>query len=632
MLRLIRQGRISKWFSGYGQEAIAVGCAWALRDDDYVLPMHRNLGVFTTRGVDLPRLFCQVMGRDGGFTNGRDRTFHFGLPEKRIVGMISQLAAMLPVACGLGLASQLRREDFAALAFVGEGSTREGDFHEAVNLASAWKLPVVFVVENNGYGLSTPTREAVPVDDIADAAAGYGMPGIAVDGNDVLAVIAAVSRALERARKGAGPTLIEAKTFRVRGHEEASGTWYVPDDLIDEWTARDPITRFEQHLVENGIAVEAELQSIRKECAAEIEAAVDYALSRPEPTSDASTELGDVFAPATPVTVSAPGRKRSIRFIDAVAEAMHQALESDERVLIMGQDIAEYGGVFKATQGLVEKFGKERIRNTPIIESGAVGAALGLALGGFKPVLEIQYADFIACGFNQIVNNLATTHYRWGAPVNVTIRAPFGGGLGAGPFHSQSMEAWFTHVPGLKVVVPSTPADAKQLLLASIDDPNPVLFFEHKLLYRSLRGDVDEAPVRGELGRGCIARKGRDLTIVTYGAGVVWAEEEAVAFASQGIEIEIVDLRTLAPLDLETVLASVKKTSRLIVLHEAPLSGGFGGELTSRITEEAFDYLDAPPLRVASLDTPVPAARNLEREIYSARSRLHDAVRRTLSY
>ena len=632
MLRLIRQGRISKWFSGYGQEAIAVGCAWALRDDDYVLPMHRNLGVFTTRGVDLRRLFCQVMGRDGGFTKGRDRTFHFGLPEQRIVGMISQLAAMLPVACGLGLASQLRRDDFAALAFVGEGSTRQGDFHEALNLASVWKLPVVFVVENNGYGLSTPTREVVPVENIADAAAGYGMNGMVVDGNDVLAVIETMAAALERARRGEGPTLVEAKTFRVRGHEEASGTWYVPDDLIEEWKEKDPIARFEKHLIEGGAATEAELQTIREQCAAEIDDAVAYAFSRPEPASDSETERSDVFAPSSPVSVQPSGRERSIRVIDAISEALHQALESDERVLIMGQDIAEYGGVFKATEGLVERFGKERVRNTPIIESGAVGAALGLALGGFKPVLEIQYADFIACGFNQIVNNLATTHYRWGAPVNVTIRAPFGGGIGVGPFHSQSMEAWFCHVPGLKVAVPSTPADAKQLLLASIDDPNPVLFLEHKLLYRSLRGSVDEAPVRGELGRARVARAGRDITIVTYGVGVVWAEEEAESLAGEGVEVEIIDLRTLVPLDLETVLTSIKKTNRLVVLHEAALTAGFGGEIAARVSEQAFAYLDAPPARVAALDTPVPSGQGIERDVYSARGRLREAIHRTLRY
>jgi len=631
-LRLIRQGRLSKWFSGYGQEAIAVGCAWALRADDYLLPMHRNLGVWTTRGLPLKALFCQLMGKEGGYTKGRDRTFHFGLPEKRIVGMISHLAAMLPVACGLGLAAQLRGEDFVALAFVGEGASREGDFHEALNLAAVWKLPVLFVIENNGYGLSTPTSAAVAVEHLADAATGYGMAGEVVDGNDVLAVIAAVRQAAARAREGGGPTLLEMKTFRMRGHEEASGTRYVPQHHFDHWGPKDPIDQFTARLFNAGLMTQEAFEGVRSELVQEVDEAAEFGLAQPQVASSVETERGDLFAPAFTRLRLPAGPGREIRFIDAISEGLRTAMEEDERVVLMGQDIAEYGGVFKVTQGFVEAFGPARVRNTPIIESGAVGAAMGLALEGFKPVLEMQYADFITCGFNQIVNNLATTHYRWGAPLNVTIRAPFGGNIGAGPFHSQSTEAWFCHVPGLKVVIPSTPQDAKGLLLASINEPNPVLFFEHKYLYRTLKGTVTEAPYEIELGRARLVREGSDATLVTYGLGVQWAQEEAAYQATRGVSLEVIDLRTLIPWDRGAVLASVARTNRLLLLHEASLTGGFGAEVAATIAEEAFSYLDAPPMRVAGEDLPVPFSSNLEQEIYSARPRLRPALEKLLAY
>ena len=634
MLNLIRQNRISKWFSGYGQEAISVGCAWALRDTDWLLPMHRNVGLWTTRGVELRPLVCQLMGKEGGFTKGRDRTFHVGLPEHKIVGMISHLAAMLPVADGLGLASQLRGEDGLACAFVGEGATREGDFHEALSLASVWSLPVLFVVENNGYGLSTPTQDAVPVEDIADAAAGYGMPGVVVDGNDVESVIAYVELAAERARAGDGPTLLEMKTFRMRGHEEASGTAYVPDALFESWGPRDPIARHRQRLLDRGVTADA-LDALDAELVAEVDAVAEWALTQPDVESTPEAERADVFArasadPRPPADPEGPASER--RFIDALSDGLGDAMEADDRVLVMGQDIAEYGGVFKLTAGFVDRFGTGRVRNTPIIESGAVGCAMGLALDGFKPVLEIQYADFITCGFNQIVNNLATTHYRWGAPLNVTIRAPFGGGIGAGPFHSQSPEAWFAHVPGLKVVVPSTPADAKGLLRAAIDDPNPVLVFEHKKLYRSLKGLVPDAPYATPLGRAATVRSGEDLTIVTWGVGVVWALEVASAWAERGVEIEIVDLRTIVPWDRAAVRASLAKTSRLLVLHEAARTAGFGAEVVAQMTEECFSQLDAPPVRVAAEDLPIPFSKGLESEIYTARSRLDGAIQRVTDY
>jgi len=633
MLRLIRHGRISKWFSGYGQEAISVGCAWALEDDDYLLPMHRNLGVWTTRGVPLQPLFCQLMGRAGGFTKGRDRTFHFGLPERRIIGMISHMAAMLPVACGLGQAAQYQDEDVVTLAFTGEGGSREGDFHEALNLAAVWDLPVIFVVENNGYGLSTPTGAALAEEEVVRAALAYGMPGEPVDGNDVLDVIDAVQSAALKARTGNGPVLLEMKTFRIRGHEEASGTAYVPDALIERWQEKDPVARLTGQALERQLLTQDEIDAMQTELTAEIDEAAEYALRQPEVERTREAERAGVFAPAPSVQFQPNGSARTLRFIDAVSEGLHQAMEGDDSVLIMGQDIAEYGGVFKVTEGFLDDFGPARVRNTPIIESGAIGAALGLAIEGLTPVVELQYADFVSCGFNQTVNNLAKTHYRWGQPVNVTLRMPFGGGVGAGPFHSQSMEAWFAHVPGLKVIVPSTPRDVKGLLLRALRDPNPTLVFEHKKLYRSLKGDVPEAPYEVPFGQARIAREGTEATIVTYGVGVHWALEEARHQAQEnGIAVEVIDLRTLVPWDRETVRASLAKTNRLLVLHEATRTGGFGAEITAQIAEESFTHLDAPPTRVAAEDLPVPFARPLERDVFSAKNKLRPALERLLAF
>jgi len=632
MLRLIRQGRLAKWFSGYGQEAIAVGCVLGLNEDDYVLPMHRNVGVWTTRGVPLKPLFCQLMGREGGYTKGRDRTFHFGLMEKNLVGMISHLAAMLPVACGLGLSSQLAGTQRVALSMIGDGATREGDFHEALNLAAVWKLPVIFVVENNQYGLSTPVDDVFVGRNFAAAATGYGMKGKVVDGNNIFKVIETIQQAAYRARNGGGPTLVEMKTFRMRGHEEASGIKYVPKELFDKWDKKDPLLNLNKRILRDKLLSQEEMDAIKADYDQQVEEAAEYALSQPFVSSTRDDELRDVFAPSSTPALSTNGEKSVVRFIDAVTQGLKQAMEEDAKIVVMGQDIAEYGGVFKVTAGFVEQFGKDRVRNTPIIESGAIGAGVGLALGGYRPVVEMQYADFISCGFNQIVNNLATTHYRWGAPLPVTIRAPFGGHIGAGPFHSQSMEAWFCHVPGLKVVIPSSPYDAKGLLKAAIDDPNPVLFFEHKALYRSLKGEVPVEPYAIPLGSARVVLEGSDMTIVTYGIGVRWALEEAAFQQSHGHSIEIVDLRTLVPWDKETVFNSVRKTNKVLILHEAALTGGFGGEIASNIAEECFMDLDAPPVRVAAENTPIPFSSTLEKEIYSPLPRLRPAIDNLLEF
>jgi 2-oxoisovalerate dehydrogenase E1 component len=632
MLRLLRQGRLSKWFSGIGQEAIAVGVTHALRADDFILPLHRNLGVFTSRGLDLDRLLRQLFARAGGYTEGRDRTFHFGALEHRLVGMISHLGAMLPVADGLALASLLRGEDRVVAVFSGDGGTSEGDFHEALNLAAVWRLPVLFVVENNGWGLSTPTSQQYACQHLADRALGYGMAGAVVDGNDVLAVASAVREAAERARAGGGPSLLEFETYRMRGHEEASGTDYVPPDELAAWAGRDPLLRLETVLDERRLMPPEERQALRLRLAAEVDTRVEEALAAPEPQSTPEREEAAVWAAPRhrhegPPDEESPQR----RYLDAITDALGEALAADPAVILLGQDIAEYGGAFKVTEGLAAAYGTDRVRNTPIIESGALGCALGLALDGFRPIVELQFGDFISCGFNQIVNNLATTHYRWGAPVPVVIRAPVGGGLGAGPFHSQNVEAYLANVPGLRMVAPATPADAKGLLLAALDDNNPVLYLEHKLLYRSAQGPVPSGWFTVPLGAARIARPGRDASVVTYGVGVSWALEAAAVLAGEGREVEVVDLRSLRPWDRTAVLESVGRTGRALVLHEAPQTGGFGAEIAATIGAEAFGELDAPVMRLGALDTPVPHNRGLE-DVHSPRVRLLPALRRLLAY
>jgi 2-oxoisovalerate dehydrogenase E1 component len=634
-LLLLRLGKLSKWFSGMGQEAIAVGVASALQPQDWILPMHRNLGVFTTRGVDLPRLFRQLFGKDGGYTKGRDRTFHFGLLEKRIVGMISHLGAMLPVADGLALAADLRGTGEVVATFTGDGATSEGDFHEAVNLAAVWRLPVIFVIENNQYGLSTPVSEQYACKDLADRAIGYGIPGRVVDGNDLLAVHQSVTEAADRARQGGGPTLLEFKTFRMRGHEEASGTAYVPPALFEEWARKDPVVRLEELLKKEGMLDDTDRDALRSEMRHTVKDVVDDALAAPTPVSTAERELADVYAPhLLPPREPLPEEEAvatEMRYVDAISDGIREVMRRNSRVLLLGQDVAEYGGVFKVSEGFVQEFGKARVRNTPIIESGALGAALGLALNGFVPIVEMQFGDFITCGFNQIVNNLAKTYYRWGAPVPVVVRVPVGGGVGAGPFHSQNVEAWFTSVAGLKIVAPATPYDAKGLLIAALEDGNPVLYLEHKLLYRSAKGRVPPGHYSLPIGRARVARAGTHATVVTYGAGVLWALEAAETLAQEGKDVEVLDLRSLLPWDRETVMGSVRKTGRCLVLHEAPTTGGFGGELAAAVSETGFEWLDAPVARLGALDTPVPFSKALE-EVFSPKGRLLPALRSLLDY
>ncbi len=614
MLKLLRQNRISKWFSGIGQEAVAVGVTLASEKEDYILPMHRNLGVFTTREVPFYELFCQLFGKADGFSKGRERSFHFGVMDYNIVGMISHLAAMMPVADGLALAKKLKGEEAVAFSFCGDGATSEGDFHEAINLAAVWKLPVVFIIENNGYGLSTPSSEQYACEHLSDRAKGYGIHGYHIDGNNVLEVIDTMKDARRRALTE-GPVLIEAKTFRMRGHEEASGTAYVPDDMFDEWSKKDPIIRFEKYMETHHMHTKEEFAEIQDEVDAMFMPDLERALNAAEPEFDLETEMKAVYAEEEPVVPKASNHKGSSsekRFVDVIQSSLRQAFAEDDKLMIMGQDIAGYGGVFKITEGFLDRFGAERIRNTPIIESGILGAAVGLALEGFKPVVEMQFSDFVSCGMNQIIQNIAKSRYRWSPPLNITIRMPHGAGVGAGPFHSQSPEGWFMPHAGLKIVVPGTVEDAQNLMYSSLFDPNPVLFFEHKKLYRSLRATTPDHAVYEPLGKAKIQRSGTDATIITYGFGVQWAFELTDEYEKQGVSLEILDLRCLAPLDKEAIYQSVQKTGRVLLLQEPSITMGPMSEVSALINEHCFEYLDAPVLRAAPIDTPIPFNKKLE--------------------
>jgi 2-oxoisovalerate dehydrogenase E1 component len=612
MLIYLRQGKISKWFSGWGQEGISVGCAYAMNEDEYILPMHRNLGVFTTRNVPLPRLFAQFQGKMSGYTKGRDRSFHFGAQEHKLVGMISHLGPQLGIADGIALAAKLRKEQKSTLVFTGDGGASEGDFHESVNVASVWDLPVIFAIENNAWGLSTPSIEQFRCKQFIDKGIGYGMKAVQVDGNNVLSVIKAVREINTEIRKDPKPFILELMTFRMRGHEEASGTKYYPEGLQDEKAKFDPIDNYTLYLKELGVLSDELENSIREEHKEYIQQSFETALSEPKITPDLKRELDDIYAPHEQSITVANGDNSEKRFIDAIQDSLRQSMEKYPDLVIMGQDIAEYGGAFKVTEGFVDLFGKERVRNTPICESAIVGAGLGLSISGMKAIVEMQFADFVSCGFNQIVNNLAKMHWRWGQNADVVVRMPTGAGTAAGPFHSQSNEAWFVHTPGLKVVYPSNPFDAKGLLNASIEDPNPVLFFEHKYLYRSIKADIPNDYYTLELGKAGIEKSGTDLSVITYGMGVNWANN--YANENPEVSLEIIDLKTLLPLDLETIYSSVRKTGKVIVLHEDCMTGGIGGEITALITENCFEHLDAPVKRVASLDTPVPFTSSLENQ------------------
>jgi 2-oxoisovalerate dehydrogenase E1 component len=650
MLVLLRQGKISKWFSGIGQEAIAVGVTQALDEDEWILPLHRNLGVFTSRHMPLHKLLMQWQGNQSGYSKGRERSFHFGNAQHHICGMISHLGPQLGIADGIALAHKLKKENKVVVVFTGEGGTSEGDFHEAVNVAAVWDLPVIFVIENNGYALSTPVHEQYRCEALVEKARGYGIDGVKIDGNNILGVYDTIKGVKKYCLEYQRPYLVECATFRMRGHEEASGTKYVPPYLFEVWEMKDPIKNFEQFLMSKHALSREAMDAIQQDLKEYVDVECSIGFNAKPMVVDTQRELHDVYAEKksevgsqrseesenqrSSVYFSHPPVQQSNsvshhRFIDAIKEGLHQSMKQHDDLILMGQDIAEYGGVFKITDGFVEEFGKERVRNTPLCESAILGASLGLSLQGYRSMIEMQFADFVTMGFTQIVNNLAKIHYRWGQSANVVIRMPCGAGVGAGPFHSQTNEAWFVHTPGLKVVYPSTPADAKGLLIAAFNDPNPVLFFEHKALYRSVSGDVPTEYYETEIGKARHVRSGEDLSIITYGQGVIWAEEYAAGHPE--ISIDILDLRTLLPLDYDAIRAAVERTGRVLVLHEDTLTGGIGGEIAAWIGEHCFQSLDAPVLRCASLDTPVPFNGELESN-FLAKSRLGETVVRLLRY
>ena len=628
MLILLRQGKISKWFSGIGQEAISVGVAKALEKQEFIFPMHRNLGVFTSRNIPLYRLFSQWQGKNNGFTKGRDRSFHFGTKEFNIIGMISHLGPQMGVADGVALHNLIEKNKNITAVFTGEGGTSEGDFHEALNVASVWNLPVIFIIENNGYGLSTPVNEQYNCKNLSDRGVGYGIESLTVDGNNVIEVYSKIKEIRKKIIKKPQPFLIEFKTFRMRGHEEASGVKYVPKELLEKWGKKDPVLNFEAFLIDSSILTLDDVTKIKKGITKEIDTNLEKTFNEKKIISSAENELSDVYADFNFKKVEKSNEVQNMRLVDSISDGLKEAMYKNDSLIIMGQDIAEYGGVFKITEGFVDLFGKDRVRNTPICESSIIEIAMGLSICNRKSIVELQFSDFITSGFNPVVNYLAKSHYRWGQNADIVLRMPCGAGVGAGPFHSQTNEAWFTKTPGLIVVYPSTPIDAKGLLISSIENPNPVLFFEHKALYRSIRDDVPKGYYNIEIGKAKLLNVGTDITIITYGSGV---HKSIETIKKHSLSADLIDLRTLSPLDNDSIIQSVKKTGKAIILQEDSLFGGLASEISSIIMENCFENLDAPVIRVGSLDTPIPFEETLEKQ-YLPFERFESEILKLIDY
>ena len=678
---LLLTGRVTKWYSEVGNEATTVPAGLALEAGDALCTLHRDLGAILAVYLDpartfpglgpgrlwnepdgrrpdpeeiLHRLASQLLGRDQGFSRGVERSFHYGYldPEAGILhpGMISHLGAMIPVAAGCAFAFRQAGSDRVALNFIGDGGTSTGDFHEGLNIAAVWRLPLVLVIENNRYAFSTPTSLQYASERLSDRAAGYGMAGETVDGNDPDAMAEAMARAVERARAGEGPTLIEAMLGRMRGHSEGDDSLkVVPEDELERYLSEDPVPAYPRRLEEEGV-LDAETRSAVEARSKElVERVLDRALAGPPPRPE--TARRPVFAPATATAAASvqaaapaseargeaagesllPPAEGPVTYVEAIHRGLAEEMERDEAVVLLGQDIGVFEGAFRVTRGLHEHW-PERVLDTPIAESGTLGIAIGASLLGLRPVVEMQFADFVTCGFNQLVNVAAKLYYRWQVPCPLVVRLPSGGGVGAGPFHSQNPEGWFAHVPGLKVICPAGAADARALLKAAIRDPNPVLFFENKYLYRRIKEELPAGDDVARLGEARVMRPGGDLTLVAYGATTWIALEAAEALAADGVEAEVIDLRTLVPFDEETVLASVRKTGRALIVHEDELTGGFGAEVAARIASEAFSWLDAPVRRLAYPDRPSPYAKVLERELLPDWEKVLAAARELLAY
>jgi len=614
-----------------GEEAIAAGACLNLRPDDFIGSTHRGHGHCIAKGASIRKMMAELMGRETGYCRGLGGSMHIADLDLNILGANGIVAAAMPIGTGAALAAKMRGKGQVVMSFFGDGGANQGIFHESLNLAAVWKLPIVFLCENNQYALNTYFRNTTSVDAISVRSTAYGIPGKTIDGNDALEVYRVVGEAVERARAGEGPSLIEALTWRWGQHSMRAN---LPDprSLKDKeaWMDRDPLKEVEKQLTNGGKGARKRIAAIQREVDEELEEAVTFGRESAEP--DESILVGAVYAPHADHEEPDDLGTRKRTFAESLAEAMFQEMERDPTVILMGEDVAETGGIFQASKGLVAAFGPERVRDTPISEATFCGAGVGAAITGLRPIIEVQIFDFVTLMMDMIVNQAAKFRYMQGGgpAVPLVVRGPQGGGIRLAAQHSQSLEAWFTHVPGLVVVAPSTPYDAKGLLVAAIRDDNPVIFLEQKLLYLEPGGPVPEALYAIPIGKADVKRQGTDVTVVATSAMVPRALAAASQLARDGISLEVLDPRTLRPLDEDAILASVRKTNRLVIVHEGWKRGGFGAEVAAMVIEKAFDYLDAPIVRLGAPDAPMPYNDKLERYAIPSQDRIAEAVRALL--
>ena len=626
---LFQEGVVKGTAHSYkGEEAIAAGVCATLRDDDIIASYHRGHGHCIAKGARIDRMMAELMGRQTGYCQGLGGSMHIADMELNIMGANGIVGAAMPLATGAGLAAKLQGTDQVAVAFFGDGASNQGVFHESLNLAAVWKLPVIFVCENNQYALSTSYRNTTAVSQVSNRAASYEIPGITVDGNDGVEVYLVLREAVDRARAGEGPTLIEAMTYRHGQHSlRVNLRDPRPEDEIQFWMDRDPIARMEKRLTTEGGFSAEQFDETTQAVDEEIETAVTFGRESPEP--QVQVMLDAVYAPHATYTEPGPNTERMLSYPEALNEALDQEMLRDDRVFLMGEDVGATGGIFGVSKGLMERYGPERVRDTPISEATFVGCGVGAAIAGMRPVVEIQIFDFVALTMDMLVNQAAKFRFMLGGKptVPLVVRGPQGGGIRLAAQHSQSLEAWFTHVPGLVVAAPSTPYEAKGLLVAAIRDNNPVIFLEQKLLYLGGTGPVPEELYAIPLGKADIKREGTDVTVVATLAMVPRALSAATVLERDGISVEVIDPRTLQPLDEETILGSVRKTNRLLIVHEAWVRGGFGAEVSAMVVDKAFDYLDAPIARLGAPHTPMPYNDRLELEVIPSQERIVEAIR-----